>query len=79
LSDADKRSAQLLTARGGFPSVQATLEWLEERLANCLRIAETKSGAEQDGWLEDAMYCAKTLAMIRALASGPRATDPAVH
>lgn len=71
MSDADRRFAQLLTERGGFPSVEATLGWLEERLDNCLRIARTKSGAERDGWLEDAMYFGKTLAVIRTLAGGP--------
>jgi hypothetical protein len=32
------------------------VEWLKERRANCLRIADTKTGPLRRGWLEDAEY-----------------------
>ena len=32
------------------------VEWLKERRANCLRIADTKAGPLRHGWLEDAKY-----------------------
>lgn len=31
-------------------------EWVQERLVNCMRLADTKTGADRDGWLEDARY-----------------------
>lgn len=31
-------------------------EWLAEREANCLRLAEHKRGQDRAGWLEDAAY-----------------------
>lgn len=32
------------------------VQWLEERRENCLILAETKQGAERNGWLDDAEY-----------------------
>lgn len=32
------------------------IQWLEERKANALRIADLKTGEDRAGWLEDARY-----------------------
>jgi hypothetical protein len=55
----------------GFPSVACTLDWLEERLANSLRLADEKNGNDRAGWVEDAAYYAKTLAILRTLSGTP--------
>lgn len=40
------------------------LEWSHERLANTLRIAAEKTGADRDGWLEDASYWQEIVSAI---------------
>lgn len=62
----------------GFPSAAATLEWLEDRLANSLRLADEKNGDDRVGWVEDAAYYARTLAIMRTL-SGVSARAPQQH
>lgn len=44
-------------------------DWVRERLDNCQRIAAGKTGADRDGWLEDAEYFSRVLAMITAAPS----------
>ena len=39
----------------------STIDWLRERHANCIRIAEGKTGKDLDGWLEDARYLADAI------------------
>jgi hypothetical protein len=38
--------------------------WVAERLANCERIAATKTGADRDGWLEDAANFRELLSCV---------------
>ena len=40
------------------------LEWAEERRANTYRLAATKTGADRDGWLEDAAYWEQIVAVL---------------
>jgi hypothetical protein len=41
------------------------LAWVEERLANCERLAATKKGCDKFGWLEDAAYLTEILRILR--------------
>jgi hypothetical protein len=36
--------------------VSTLVDWIEEREQNALRIADSKHGADRQGWLEDAAY-----------------------
>lgn len=38
--------------------------WLASRRNNCLRIAESKTGADRVGWLDDAKYFTAALARL---------------
>lgn len=40
------------------------LEWARERYANTLRLAGEKTGADREGWLEDAAYWREIVALI---------------
>jgi len=42
------------------------LEWVLERLENCQAIAEQKTGADREEWLEDADYFARLLRIVDA-------------
>lgn len=46
------------------PTLGATVRWLTERHANCLRIAKQKAGADRDGWLDDARHFAAAIAFL---------------
>jgi len=43
------------------------LQWALERLDNCKRIAEGKSGRDLEGWLEDVAYWEAIIAELRKL------------
>jgi hypothetical protein len=47
-------------------------QWLAERLANCQRLAQEKTGADRAGWLEDARYFKAALHLLADGQSGPR-------
>ena len=40
------------------------LDWLNERMAYALRLAELKTGADREGWLEDAIYFQAALDLL---------------
>lgn len=45
-------------------TAESIKKWLTERHENCLRIAGTKTGADREGWLEDASYFAAAIGLI---------------
>ena len=47
-------------------SAEDAYDWLQERLQNARGIAATKTGAERDGWIEDAAYFAAAAAFVVA-------------
>lgn len=50
---------------GTRDSIDDTLDWLEERRANCIRIAANKVGKDRDGWIEDSAYFGHAISLIR--------------
>lgn len=51
-------------------------EWLNERLANSVRLADTKTGAERQGWLDDAAYLRAAGMVVRQLAEASAGDHP---
>jgi hypothetical protein len=41
------------------------IAWLEERAANCVRLAKTKKGMDKDGWLVDAAFFMASVRHLR--------------
>ena len=50
---------------------QSLVDWLEERKLNALRIAQTKTGEDKTGWLEDAAYFSLAERVARNSRSSP--------
>ena len=42
------------------------IEWVKERHANCIRLADSKRDADRVGWLLDAGYFAKIITLLTA-------------
>ena len=51
----------------GLP--MSVVDWLQERMDNCHRIAAQKKGADRESWLQDSRYFAEA---VNALTSGER-------
>lgn len=49
------------------------VDWLNERAANCRRIAADKRGADRTGWLEDEAYFRRAAAVVAAANKTPNA------
>ena len=64
--------AEQLFHRACDISASQVKEWLRERQSNCVRIAMTKNASDRDGWIEDAAYFSKALAIIN---TDPRIAD----
>ena len=52
---------------GGCSMKNPIVDWLQERMDNCLKIADTKSGRDQLGWIQDAEHFAMAIATITNL------------
>ena len=53
------------------------VEWVEERLLNCCRIAEERRGlADRDGWLDDAEHFRRIRAALTEAKGQPVAMSP---
>jgi len=55
----------------------SVLAWAEERLANSLRLASEKTGADRTGWLEDASYWSPIITALKAFRAGTVPECPA--
>lgn len=44
------------------------VDWVRDRAENCERIAATKTGADREGWLQDARYFRAVLTALGLLA-----------
>lgn len=44
-----------------------TRQWAEERLSNTARIAETKTGSDRDGWIDDFNHWRQIVAALNTL------------
>lgn len=43
---------------------ESVAAWLQERMENCVRIADTKLGADKAGWVEDACFFKAAILLV---------------
>jgi len=57
-------------------TIDDTLDWLEERKANCVRLASRKSGTDRDGWIDDGAHFGHAISLIRRAYRARGTTSP---
>jgi hypothetical protein len=71
--------ASLKAKRAEIDALLSVLEWSQERLANSERIADLKSGADRESWLEDVAYWREIVSRLTLLDAAPAQESTAVQ